>query len=377
MRILLFSAHFPPYGYGGEIMAGRLAASLVARSHEVLVVTCHGTRDLPDQEDFHGARVWRFPFWNAVARGDLDAILASRRQLAEAKRTFRPDLVHLNTISAVDLFHWQTLDAWAAPTVVTLHGTFPEQLCRPLRPETVFDHALRRADGLVACSSAVVADLREILPGAAARCLVVPNGLPPPPRAPSPPSVTPPRVLSLGRLVPEKGVDTALAAFARVRAALPAARLVIGGDGPELPGLRRQACDLGGGDAVDVLGRVDPAAVPALLDAASLVVVPSHKEAFGLVALEAALMQRPVVASRVGGLPEVVVDGLTGLLVPAADAGALAGAVIALLTDEARCRRLGRTAMTRARALFGHDRYVDGYVALYARLAGENGGGVP
>jgi glycosyltransferase involved in cell wall biosynthesis len=163
-------------------------------------------------------------------------------------------------------------------------------------------------------------------------------------------------------------VDIALSAFARVRSAFPGARLVIGGDGPERERLRRRSDDLGIGDAVVFPGRVAPAEVLELLDAASLVLVPSRAETFGLVAIEAALMQRPVVASRVGGLREVVADGLTGLLVPADDAGAMAEAAVALLGDEARCRRLGMAARARAQVLFSHDRYIDGYVEQYGRL---------
>ena len=180
--------------------------------------------------------------------------------------------------------------------------------------------------------------------------------------------VTPPRLLVVSRLTPEKGVDIALSAFARVRSAFPGARLVIGGDGPERERLRRRSDDLGIGDAVVFPGRVAPAEVLGLLDAASLVLVPSRAETFGLVAVEAALMQRPVVASRVGGLREVVADGLTGLLVPADDAGAMAEAAIALLGDEARCRRLGMAARARAQVLFSHDRYIDGYAEQYGRL---------
>jgi len=178
--------------------------------------------------------------------------------------------------------------------------------------------------------------------------------------------------------VPEKDVDIALSAFARVRAAFPAARLVIAGEGPEGERLRRRAHKLQIADAVEFPGRVAPVEVPGLLDEASLVLMPSRAETFGLVALEAAVMQRPVVASRVGGLSEVVADGLTGVLVSAGDAGAMAEATIALLGDEARCRRLGLAARRRAQALFSHDRHVDGYAEQYARLVrcAERGGRV-
>jgi glycosyltransferase involved in cell wall biosynthesis len=102
----------------------------------------------------------------------------------------------------------------------------------------------------------------------------------------------------------------------------------------------------------------------------SVVAVPSRwDEPFGLVALEAALMARPVVAARVGGLPEVVEDGRTGLLVEREDAHALAEALVCLLRDPAAADRMGVVARARASALFGWDRCVNEYERLYERSA--------
>ncbi len=95
------------------------------------------------------------------------------------------------------------------------------------------------------------------------------------------------------------------------------------------------------------------------------------EEPFGLVAVEAALMARPVVASRVGGLAEVVADGETGLLVDKEDPAALARAVTHLLKNPATAERMGQAARRRARELFGFDRQVDAYDGLYQRLAEE------
>jgi glycosyltransferase involved in cell wall biosynthesis len=95
-----------------------------------------------------------------------------------------------------------------------------------------------------------------------------------------------------------------------------------------------------------------------LLNDVTLVLVPSRYEAFGLTALEAAQMARPVVATRVGGLPEVVVDGKTGLLVEPDDPVALARAIVTLLQDRGRAERLGRAARERARHAFSLERCV-------------------
>jgi glycosyltransferase involved in cell wall biosynthesis len=115
-----------------------------------------------------------------------------------------------------------------------------------------------------------------------------------------------------------------------------------------------------------------------LIETASVVVVPSRwSEPFGLVALEAALMRRPVVACRVGGLVEAVEDGVTGLLVDAEAPEALAAALIWVLTNSLEADRMGARARARARRLFAWDRCVDDYERLYevARAAGTSNQG--
>ncbi|MEO8084725.1 MAG: glycosyltransferase family 4 protein, partial [Ardenticatenales bacterium] len=130
--------------------------------------------------------------------------------------------------------------------------------------------------------------------------------------------------------------------------------------------LERLAATLGVASAVEFVGRVAPQDVPALINTASLVVVPSRwDEPFGLVALEAALMERPVVATRVGGLVEAVEHGITGLVVDKEDPEALADAIVALLEDCPTADRMGRAGRTRARDRFGWSRCVDEYDRLY------------
>jgi glycosyltransferase involved in cell wall biosynthesis len=96
--------------------------------------------------------------------------------------------------------------------------------------------------------------------------------------------------------------------------------------------------------------------------------MPSRQEGFGLVALEAAMMGRPVIAARVGGLPEVVLDGLTGILVDKENSRATADAILSLLRHPETALRMGREARTRARQIFGWDRFVNAYDELYQNL---------
>jgi glycosyltransferase involved in cell wall biosynthesis len=148
----------------------------------------------------------------------------------------------------------------------------------------------------------------------------------------------------VARLEPEKGHPTLLEAWPAVRTAVPDARLLIVGEGSQRELLEVQAASLGlldgAAPAVVFTGRRDD--VPAVTAALDVAVLPSYREAQGLSILEAMALSRPVVASAVGGIPEMIDDGRTGLLVPPKDAAALAGALTRLLRDPVEAERLGR-----------------------------------
>ena len=149
---------------------------------------------------------------------------------------------------------------------------------------------------------------------------------------------------------------------------MPDVVLDVAGRGPLEPALKVYARELGLEDAVRFLGFVSP--VQSAVENAAIVVVPSLGEGFGMVALEAMERARPVVASAVGGLPEIVADGETGLVVPSADAEALAEAIVALAGNLPRAAEMGRAARERALAEFTPERCVERVEALYARARG-------
>jgi len=166
-----------------------------------------------------------------------------------------------------------------------------------------------------------------------------------------------------------KGHGILLAALPALREWIPGIRVVFAGGGACEEALRREALARAVDDVVHFLGfRSD---MPRLLAAADIVVLPSRAEALPTVLLEAAAAGRPVVATRVGGVPEVVVHGQTGLLVPAGDVSALRRALLALLQDDGLCRRMGRTARSRAVARFGVCRQVEETLGLWAEVTAE------
>jgi glycosyltransferase involved in cell wall biosynthesis len=184
-----------------------------------------------------------------------------------------------------------------------------------------------------------------------------------------PPLGDPPTVAYAGRLVQKKGVDVLLRAMKDVTAAMPAAKLLLAGDGPERASLERLIDELGLRDCVSVLGHRPRRELEDLLATAWVQAVPSRwEEPFGLVAAEAMMRGSAVVASRAGGLREQVVDGETGVTIPAGDAAALSHALLRVLGNRELAESMGRRGRARALAQFTEDRVVDRFEAVYEQL---------
>lgn len=203
------------------------------------------------------------------------------------------------------------------------------------------------------------------------RIRVVYNGIEPLSPAPAPSAVADltgsgPLLAVVAELQPPKGVTTAVAAMPLVLERFPAAKLAIAGDGVEREALESQIADLGIGGSVRLLGSID--GVAGLLGAADAVVQPGWSESFPYSVLEAMSLAAPIVATDVGGVGEAIEDGVTGRLVPAQDAAALAAAAISLLTDPALATRLGEAASRRLRERFTLRQMVEGTLAVYSEV---------
>ena len=172
-----------------------------------------------------------------------------------------------------------------------------------------------------------------------------------------------PRLLCIGRLIPIKGHLVLLRAVAQARARVPGLVLDVAGRGPLEPALKAYARELGLDEAVRFLGYVSP--IQRAIEETAIVVVPSLGEGFGMVALEAMERARPVIASAVGGLPEIVADGVTGIVVEPVDAEALAEAIVALAGDLDRAAAMGEAGRERAISEFPPERSAQRIEDLY------------
>ncbi len=176
-------------------------------------------------------------------------------------------------------------------------------------------------------------------------------------------------VLTVGSLTVQKAQHVLIEAFGRVSATRGAARLLIAGDGPLRAALEAAAGESGAGSAVRFLGPRDD--VAGLLEAADVFVLSSVREGLPVTLLEAMRAARAAVVTRIGGMPEVVEEGVTGRIVPAGDAAALAEALSGLLADPAARAAMGRAAAARWRAAFTAERMVAETEAVYRELLGR------
>jgi glycogen synthase len=162
-----------------------------------------------------------------------------------------------------------------------------------------------------------------------------------------PPRQGPPRLLYVGRLEYEKGIHDAIAALPRIRRKHPGTTLTIAGEGTQLDWLTEQARRYRVLKATNFLGKLDHSDMLALLHSADAIVLPSHYEPFGIVALEAAATGTPLVTSTAGGLGEAVINGQTGVSCAPRDVAGLAAAVRAVLDDPAAAQRRALAARER------------------------------
>ena len=367
MKILFWSGTFWPKIGGVEVLAARLLPALQNKGHEFMVITPRLSEDQAYEDNFQGIPVHRFDFNDHATFEDMKCLAATKSRILKLKRAFCPDIVHMNALDIGAFFHLITASECPAPMIVTLHGGWGD--IPPIR-DSLISQTLRQADSVIGCSKAILNRGMEFAPEIEPRSSVVYNGIDPPLTPVNPLPTDPPVLLCVGRLVPEKGIDIALPAFAEVEKALPGTRFLIVGDGEDRVALEHQAAILGLA-GVEFLGWSAPDAVANVMNSATAIVMPSRADSFPLTALEASMMQRPVIASAVGGLPEIILDGETGLLVGPENPSELAKAIIRLLGNFEQATRMGKAARERVATCFSWSGHVDAYDRIYRELSGN------
>lgn len=388
LKILFVSDYSVPRG-GNEVVTLGLRDALRERGHDARLFAS----DAATQPGAGGADYRCFgtfsPLRAALWPVNPSAVWMLRRALAD----FRPDVVHvrlflsqlspgilplLRDVPALLHEGWYRTVCPVGTRVlpdgspcgqpagaICYHGGCVPGLAWPLamtqlrlwrRWRDVFDVVVANSRGVA----------EQLTASGIPRVEVIRNGVPL--RNARPPLASPPTLAFAGRLVPEKGVDTLLAAFCALRSERPEVKLLIAGDGPDRRRLERSVAALGGD--VTFLGHLPREELERRLDPVWAQVVPSRgREAFGNVAAEAMARGTAVVASAVDGLSEYIEPERTGLLVPPEDPVALCAALRRVVDDRAFAESLGAAARRFARREFDPSRFVDRFEAVYERMA--------
>jgi N-acetyl-alpha-D-glucosaminyl L-malate synthase BshA len=366
---------------GSGVLAAELARSLAGRGHRTHVIssdTPFRLRDSDADVRFHRVETPGYPLFR-----EPQYLLALTNRLVQVARAHRLDIMHAHYASphaaaaylARQILQGGPVGTPAAPrTITTLHGTDVTILgSDPSYRETVA-FCIDQSDAVTAVSASLRADTKRAMP-VTREIAVIPNfvNVDVYRRRPDPAvrrrlcPADERLVIHVSNLRPVKQVDAVVRVFAEVRRQVPA-RLLIVGEGPELSHAEQVMHDLRLTEHVELIGEAQD--IVALLSVSDLFLLPSLQESFGLSALEAMACGVPVVASNVGGLPEVVADGVAGFLHPPGDVSGMAQSAISILSDAALHERMAADGERLARERFTADRIVPQYEALYERALG-------
>ncbi len=360
LRVLFITPAYLPWLGGLEVLASQLLEELRRRGCNVGLITCPHADVRPGLDHVDGIPVLRTGAQEALARNDGAAVLRCTVEVGRFVRELDPDVVHTHDPSTA-LWTYLRTERRRRPLVSTMHNVMSAHFGDELAPVAAM---VEESAWVTGVSQASVADAADLFPSIQDRLSVVRNAVRAPAAAPMPISEQAP-LLCIGRLVPQKGFDMAIEAFALVASRYPWARLKIVGTGPDRDDLAALSARLGVDERVHLVGRVEPDEIPGLLAGSRALVMPSRYEGLPLVALEAAWCERPVVAMAGPGLGEAVVDGTTGLLVPPGDVPALAEALADVLDSQERAATLGRAARLRMEREWSIGATVDAYESIY------------
>ncbi len=390
MKVAQLSTRYPPGPGGVERHVAEVARRLGTRGHTVDVFTSDLYREfplerlprtVPREERTAFGTVRRLPVWSLP--GELHYPFF--RGLGPALARARPDIVHAHTYGTNQVavarrhrartgtpfvltahFHpiWSIYGGWLRHRI---RGVYDRRLAGPVLAAAARVIVQTREEERLLRSVGVPLPPVEIVPPGYAPLPDPPDGRRPFPDLAGIPG---PYVLFVGRLASNKGLVELLRAFAALAGDDPAAHLVlVGEDGGMRGTLAARARALGVDARVRFAGHLaDEATLAAAYRDARCTVLASEYEAFGLVLLESLAQGTPVIASRVGGIPEFIEDGRAGLLVPPGDVAALTAALRRLWNDPALARRLGRHGRTEVVPRYTWDRVVERLEAIYREV---------
>lgn len=339
-------------GWAQSIHIQRWALGLQARAHTVKLISLGG-------KPIHGIESMTFPYGSALA------YLMRAPQVGRIARAMRPDIVHAHYAAGFGLWGLATK---IHPLVVTVWGSDIEHRGKSAVGRWLLRRVLNKADRVTTSSEYLRSKCLELLPQIEPRLHVVPFGVKVPESVRPLPEGGPLRILYVKGYHHRYGPDLVIDAAVILKTRRVPVTVTMVGKGDLKRRMAERVQLLGLGDTVTIGDIVPHDIIPDLLNSHHVMVMPSRHEGFGVAALEASAAGRPVVATTIGGIPEVVKDGVTGLLVPPDSAESLAHALERLANDRQLCCSLGDNGRAFAKENYSWEQSIDLMTALYDNL---------
>jgi glycogen synthase len=376
--VAIFASSFAPHLGGVEELSRRLAAEQRRRGLDSIVITNRYPKTLPRDERIDGIPVYRERFRVPEPRprhlaGWAIGTAATRRGILTALRAHRTDVLHVQCVSSNGYYAMHAARRTGLPLVVTMQGELSMDANgayqRSAFLRATWRALLDRASLVTGCSQHVIDEAVQAYgPALLDKARVIPNGIDlDAVRAAEPEKRPRPYVVGIGRFVRQKGFDLLIDGFARIAVGHADLDLVLAGDGPERDSLVRQTAESPFAERIEFLGGVPSPRAFGLLRGASAFVLASRHEPQGIVILEAMAAGVPVLAAGVGGVPEIVWDGVNGLVFEGGSAESLAAGLHRILTDRARTAARAERAGHHVEA-YTWPRIADAYADVYAAV---------
>lgn len=339
LKILMVTEWHPLTIGGVQRHVKELAENLIEKGFEVTIITKTNNKKLNKK---HG----KIPIIEIEHATPIQSILTppSPNKLKEAIMKYSPDIIHVHhAFTPTPLLTLYIADKMEKPKILTNHSIAGNSIltlmsCKGLK---FLKYFISRADKIISVSKCAAKFIEKLL-GSEVESIIIPNGVNVNRFKPSEKEADKPIVLFVGRLVHRKGVHILIKAFTKVVKEIPEAKLVIVGEGYMKPILQMISKQLKIKEKVKFLGEIDEEKLLKTYQKSRVVVIPSlYRESFGIVALEAMATGKPVIATRVGGLPEIIKDGINGLLTQPGNPTELAEKITLLLSDKSIANKMG------------------------------------
>jgi glycosyltransferase involved in cell wall biosynthesis len=374
MRVVMLSNSFPPEIGGIQEHVSNLAQTLARQGHQLKVVTVRRNKSERVRDTFAGLDVTRVPQLNLPKTLTTQYLASTTALLIAMRLRGQADVVHYHTFWP-DAFTAFVVNKFV-PTVYTAHESRFLLMAEQPKSRRWLKLALRPFQGILAPStellevtrqlgvssekSAFIAnavDASKFRPGVTGETVRARYGIP----------LDHCLILCPRRLVPKNGLEFLIESIPSIRRRFSDVSVLIAGDGPERERLEARVRELGLHESVIFAGNQDNDDLPEFYAAADIVAIPSLKEATSIAGLEAMASACAVVATNVGGLPEIIEDGVSGLLVPPRDPEALALAIMRLIETPELRKQLGLAGRARVEQKFTWEQVASETTRAYER----------